>query len=568
MPKYISEVTKHFSGDKTLAARYMGVARGLLGSLVDMSGDVFQNARKVILPDGTKITVSFAGALARIAIDVRSIVDDVRRSLSIYPAILAKYIDDEVGATESSVKFIGYKNCRTDLYRTKKQITGCVDWIDHSGLPQIWVSVSIPTASIPKGIPAGWVRYSLGWINNISISRDIYFRDGSFISLSFDICGFTRFNGHIVYAKRVGNVFHIVTPDGITLESYDVTYDIISGYLTDQWIKFNATGDEGVLLLSTRKYLHVKLTMIGNTVNATFTVNNMPITYSVQESRPQIYSPGPPGHPGYSLMEGYSYSTNIVALDYIGDDLNYLYVDEGVNFWNIHYMDVPDDSPYFEYRGIAVGHILYRVGNLSGGAVSYFNGFNGELFRGALTGLDLQVFPGDVASKYTELLMSDLDIRRFAASFDGVTTNRGTSTITTWESAVLRFGANVIGVDGTGIVTVVSPLIVPGSGLSKWFCEDGGTYPNFTPCGGITRTAITTPLVADPFSINSRNPIALSKMFCFSNNDCIGFAARSDKTAYKQYRFCAGAAPSDITSTIYFKSGIYPEDYGYVIIEE
>lgn len=74
MPKYISEVTKHFSGDKTLAARYMGVARGLLGSLVDMSGDVFQNARKVILPDGTKITVSFAGALARIAIDVRSVL--------------------------------------------------------------------------------------------------------------------------------------------------------------------------------------------------------------------------------------------------------------------------------------------------------------------------------------------------------------------------------------------------------------------------------------------------------------------------------------------------------------
>ena len=231
-------------------------------------------------------------------------------------------------------------------------------------------------------------------------------------------------------------------------------------------------------------------------------------------------------------------------------------------------MDVPDDSPYSEYRGIVVGHMLYRVGNQSGGAVSYFNGFNGELFRGALTGLDFQVFPGDVASKYTELLMSDLDIRRFAASFDGVTTNRGTSTITTWESAVLRFGANVIGVDGTGIVTVVSPLIVPGSGLSKWFCEDGGTYPNFTPCGGITRTAITTPLVADPFSIGSRYAAALSKMFCFSNNDGIGFAARRDKTAYKQYRFCSGAAPYDITSTIDFKSGIYPEDYGYVIIEE
>lgn len=82
MPKYISEVTKHFSGDKTLAARYMGVARGLLGSLVDMSGDVFQNARKVILPDGTKITVSFAGALAQIAIDVRLAAREISRMLA------------------------------------------------------------------------------------------------------------------------------------------------------------------------------------------------------------------------------------------------------------------------------------------------------------------------------------------------------------------------------------------------------------------------------------------------------------------------------------------------------
>lgn len=69
MPKYFREVNKHFSGDKTLAVRYMGVARSLLGGLVEMSGDLLQNARKVVLPDGTKIIVSFAGQIANIAID-------------------------------------------------------------------------------------------------------------------------------------------------------------------------------------------------------------------------------------------------------------------------------------------------------------------------------------------------------------------------------------------------------------------------------------------------------------------------------------------------------------------
>ncbi len=71
MPKYFREVNKHFSGDKTLAVRYMGVARSLLGGLVEMSADVFQNVRKVLLPDGTKIEVSFAGNIAQISIDVQ-----------------------------------------------------------------------------------------------------------------------------------------------------------------------------------------------------------------------------------------------------------------------------------------------------------------------------------------------------------------------------------------------------------------------------------------------------------------------------------------------------------------
>lgn len=68
MSKYFYEIGKQFSGDKTLAESYMGVARGLLGGLVEMSGNVFQNKRTYLLPDGTHITVSFAGRIANVAI--------------------------------------------------------------------------------------------------------------------------------------------------------------------------------------------------------------------------------------------------------------------------------------------------------------------------------------------------------------------------------------------------------------------------------------------------------------------------------------------------------------------
>jgi hypothetical protein len=73
MPKYFREVNKHFSGDKTLAAKYMGVARSLLGGLKEMSGKLFSNARQVTLPDGVTIRVSFAGAIHQVSIDVRGV---------------------------------------------------------------------------------------------------------------------------------------------------------------------------------------------------------------------------------------------------------------------------------------------------------------------------------------------------------------------------------------------------------------------------------------------------------------------------------------------------------------
>lgn len=73
MSKYFQEVGKQFVGDKSLAVRYMGIARSLLGGLKEMSAGLYQNARHVLLPDGTRITVGFFGDIARVMIDVRGV---------------------------------------------------------------------------------------------------------------------------------------------------------------------------------------------------------------------------------------------------------------------------------------------------------------------------------------------------------------------------------------------------------------------------------------------------------------------------------------------------------------
>jgi hypothetical protein len=73
MARYTGEVAKEYVGDKDLAMQYTSVARTLLGSLHEMSGGIESGIRRVLLPDGAAITVSFAGALEKISIDVRSV---------------------------------------------------------------------------------------------------------------------------------------------------------------------------------------------------------------------------------------------------------------------------------------------------------------------------------------------------------------------------------------------------------------------------------------------------------------------------------------------------------------
>ena len=76
MPRYFREFSKELIGDKELASSYIPFAAKILGGLKEMSGEVLQNIRRVVLPDGTRITVRFAGVEHQVTIDVRATTPD------------------------------------------------------------------------------------------------------------------------------------------------------------------------------------------------------------------------------------------------------------------------------------------------------------------------------------------------------------------------------------------------------------------------------------------------------------------------------------------------------------
>lgn len=75
MPNYTREIIKRFYGDQNLAAQYLGFSRKLLGELADCTGDIDYVQRRVVLPDGVKITVGFYAGMARVMIDVRNVTE-------------------------------------------------------------------------------------------------------------------------------------------------------------------------------------------------------------------------------------------------------------------------------------------------------------------------------------------------------------------------------------------------------------------------------------------------------------------------------------------------------------
>lgn len=553
MPKYFREVNKHFSGDKEKAASYMGVARSLLGGLVEMSGDLFQNARKVVLKDGTRITVSFAGAIANVLIDVRKAEKLLLSYVRVIPAIYSAWLDDAIGDDPVSTKLVEYRNCSTTLIRTKKNITGAIDWIDATGMPKMWVE---------GGYPVGWARYSL--MTSTRISRDVYLYDGSVITVPFSVSGFTIFKGINVFASRVDNTFSVRLEDGTIIASFDTTPYLYSGLLSDTWVKFNQSGDAGVVLLSTKKYLLVELHKSGSVITATFTVQNTPDTYTSSEASPQIFSPGPPGHCGYGLMEGYGYRTDVVAIDYYQNEIVYLYCDVGNEFWNIHWRDVPGDEPVSEYRGVSVGFTRYRVGGSAIATESLFVNTN-NLLHARNIYYDYQLYPGDVDHQYSVFFLSDLDLRRKAAAFDGRTIRQGWDTLTSWDRTRMSYDGQSADIDGPSETISITPIPGPSVFDEPWYQGQDGEWPNcITMEYRVTRT-ITDTRYVDLFSVGTRDNV--SSIFCFSNEDAIGFINKQDGNTYKQHRFCANSAASDVTSNIGLQSGYRPDNYGYIVVE-
>lgn len=249
MPKYFREVNKHFSGDKTLAARYMGVARSVLGGLVEMSGDVFQNARSVLMPDGTRITVSFAGSVASVAIHA------IGRSAGNMLSRIVQRIFI-LSSFDSETRAVTLDECEVTAQVVDSTPYGWLDWVGSAGR-RLYVRSEESRGFF--GTAPAYARYVNPWRFDGLYEGDKLLHRGH--------NGFTVVNGEIYYVfvqsmatgdPYIGSypvsmkfsLIHLASGTPIAETAwlpngyYPIPYNVP---IHDGFVKFNASGTEGVM---------------------------------------------------------------------------------------------------------------------------------------------------------------------------------------------------------------------------------------------------------------------------------------------------------------------------------
>lgn len=294
----------------------MGVARGLLGGLVEMSGDLFQNARKVVLPDGTKITVWFAGAVAHIGVEVAAAAKKLAGS-KVFVVVIDALWPEPAGDFDGKKHYTG-ENCSVGFEKTPAESVGRLDWVDHSGKPQLWIrNISV----------SGRARYDGAEDYTDYNNRKIYKRTGEVIETLYKVNGITSLDGIVYYVTiGAGQIKLYTSKDELV---YSVTS--VASYATDKWFKFNASGNTGVLLYSTHRYFYITIVHDENlnpSVTSGFVYPQKSRRFKVEtvfKWSPYLIGGCFEGF-GLAIVDGISGGQVIRAVDFVGDSLHALYI--------------------------------------------------------------------------------------------------------------------------------------------------------------------------------------------------------------------------------------------------
>lgn len=309
MPKYFREVSKRFSGNTELASKYMGVARQLLGGLKEMSGDLFQNTRSVLLPDGTKIRVSFAGALGKVFIDVRGAFAEyatkILAGVFVRPAWVSG-LDWEV-ATDV---------CPHTVTSVKPQLYSARDWVSSDG-------------KIVSLVGSGdYDRYfSDAGVYEVGV-------DGTSFGSKLGVVGAAIFNGDLVLVLKrvvVGGFEFVVDIGGVELYSTGLV-----AKSNDKWsgvgqqvqksVVFNTSGNEACTAISSHEVLLLTLSLVDGVTVCAHTIAHVDGSHGATVGLSNVTTT-------VGMVTDTIYTEDaanyLMACDYAGDTIRYLFCTTG-----------------------------------------------------------------------------------------------------------------------------------------------------------------------------------------------------------------------------------------------
>lgn len=356
MPKYFREVNKHFSGDKEKAASYMGVARSLLGGLVEMSGDLFQNARKVVLKDGTRITVSFAGAIANVLIEARSAVSEAltgaARAIFVRPSWNNNYdweLDEDTCPHNMKTTYI------------------------HNYSPRDWISRDNHIVCIIDSLD--YDRYfSMASQSSISI-------DGSIVGVFSNVAGAALYEGRLIIITCVETITHVqysVLCDGTVIYqtgqlTTPTTKWTNAGVVIQKSVVFNDYGDRASTAISSHEVLTFSITTINGSVTCSHSIAHVSAAHNPTVG--EHYENVTNGGGGYDLIYTNNEAYYLMACDYHEQELRYFFVIRGLR-GETHTLQetfTDDEYPYiYEYISSSsqwAGYEITTFAIVSGSAI-------------------------------------------------------------------------------------------------------------------------------------------------------------------------------------------------------
>lgn len=443
--------------------------------------------------------------------------------------------------TSPQIRFLNYRDCSNDITIPPATIAdndiSALDWIDADGVSQLWC---------PCPIRAGLRRYAFE-LNSVT-TYTLFQRAGSHITVAAPIRGFAIYAGVVIYAAKTSTHWQIRTTDETVIGSIALSaLEDESATSTDGWLKFNGGGSIGIMLLSSLYYLRVDISGSGGAIAASFSVVECPGSYDILKTEidiilaPDVVIMGSCVD-GAALYKQWQAHTKILAIDFVADEIKFLFRDDQTYIYNYPW------ETYYDHRRAAISTCVYRLTDSSGGADFEMADSLALLSRNVSWEF---AFTPDLSDQiFGDVIVTDIDLRRrsIAAYIEGV--RYTISTAGAAYSAHFMHGdkSQVVEFVGDVISTEVDPapseaLYVPSA------CDGYSSFLalyNYQTLDAVKRSV--NPFYV-PFGV-SFNAATAPFIFAFTPTDSIA-GCKIVTDPHRLFRFCS-TLPSadDISATI------------------